>query len=185
MHQFLTLGLGLALSATLQAAPYQSVQLDKSSVQFSYRQMGVAMEGRFKKFTPQLSFDPLKPEQAKASIDIDLASIDTGSGEADQEVAGKSWFNTAAHPKAVFSLQQVKSVAPNQYEAVGLLAIKGQSREVRFPLRHVAQGRQGVLMGEFTLKRGDFSIGEGMWSKFDVIANDVQVRFQLIAQPGK
>ena len=184
--QTLMLAVGLLLgSQAIQAAPYQSVQLDKSTLSFTYRQMGVPMEGRFKKFSAQLNFDPLKPQQAKVSLDIDMTQIDAGSAEADQEAKSKGWFNAAGFPKASFTVQQIKASGPNQYEVSGQLHLKGQTREVKFPLKHGAQGTQGLLSGEFTIRRGDFAIGEGMWSKFDTIANEVQIRFQLTAQAGQ
>ena len=175
----------LALTAAVQAAPYQAVQLDKSKISFSFKQMGVGMDGHFAKFSPQLSFDPAKPEQTKASIEIDLASIDAGSEEADQEVVGKSWFNTSAFPKAVFVAKQVKQTAPNVYEVLGTLTIKGRGRDVKFAMKHAPQGKLGILTGSFTLQRADYAIGEGMWSKFDVVANDILVSFQITALTGK
>ena len=79
----------LALAMQAQAAPYQSIVPAKSSVTFSYKQMGVAMDGRFKKFAAQVNFDPAKAEQGKASFAVDLSSVDTGSEEADEEVKKK------------------------------------------------------------------------------------------------
>lgn len=178
------LGCALALALPLHAvsaATLDAVQLDKSKIGFNYKQMGVAMDGHFAKFTAALNFDPAKPEQAKASIEVDLASVDAGSGEADQEVAGKSWFNTAAFPKAVFLAQHIKQIAPNQYEVLGTLSIKGRSRDIKSAAKLSPQGKSSVLSGSFTLQRADFAIGEGMWSKFDVVANDIQVNFQLTA----
>jgi polyisoprenoid-binding protein YceI len=181
-----TLALAItALALQAHAAPYQTIVPAKSSVTFSYKQMGVAIDGRFKKFAAQVNFDPAKADAAKASFDVELASVDAGSSEADDEVVTKSWFNAAAFPKATFVAKQFKQTAPNQYEVSGTLSIKGQSREVKFPMKHTAQGKDGVLTGSFTLKRGDFNIGEGMWAKFDVVANDIQVNFSLTAQPGK
>ncbi len=174
-----------ALALQAHAAPYQAIVPAKSSVTFSYKQMGVAVDGRFKKFAAQVNFDPAKAEAGKASFDVELASVDAGSSEADDEVVTKSWFNVAAFPKASFVAKQFKQTAPNQYEVIGTLSIKGQSREVKFPMKHTAQGKDGVLTGGFTLKRGDFNIGEGMWAKFDVVANDIQVNFSLTAQAGK
>lgn len=167
------------------AAEYKTVALEKSKVTFSYKQMGVTIEGQFKKFSPTLSFDPAKAANAKAAIDIDLASVDAGSAEADDEVVGKSWFNVKSFPKASFVATQVKPAGPNQFDVTGKLTLKGQSRDVAFVLKHTPQGSNGVLSGGFTLKRGDFSIGEGPWAKFDIVANDIQVNFQLTAQPGK
>jgi polyisoprenoid-binding protein YceI len=175
----------LALAMQAQAAPYQSIVPAKSSFTFSYKQMSVAMDGRFKKFAAQVNFDPAKPEQGKASFEVDLSSVDTGAEEADEEVVTKSWFNAAAFPKAQFVAKRIQQTTPNQYEVQGTLSIKGLSREVKFPMKHTAQGKDGLLTGSFTLKRADYSIGEGMWAKFDVVANDIQVNFSITATLGK
>jgi polyisoprenoid-binding protein YceI len=111
--------------------------------------------------------------------------VDTGSAEGDDEVLGKSWFHTAAFPKAVFVLKQLKPTGPDSYEASGTLSIKGHARELKFPVKHSAQGGKGQLNASFNLARADFAIGEGVWSKFDVIANDIQVNFQLTLLGGK
>jgi polyisoprenoid-binding protein YceI len=168
-----------------EAVEYKALAADKSQVTFHYKQMGVAMDGRFKKFNAVLSFDPAKPATAQAQIEIDLASVDAGSSEADDEVVGKTWFNVKAFPKAVFVSKQIKQTAPNQYEAVGSLTIKGKSQDIKFPIKYAAQGNSGVFTGGFVMRRGDFSIGEGSWAKFDVVANDIQVNFQLNAITGK
>ena len=175
-HLITTLAFAATALGSAQAATYQAVVPEKSSVTFSYKQMGVAMDGKFKKFSAQVSLDTAKLDKAKGSIDIDLASIDTGSSEADQEVVGKSWFNVAAHPKASFVLKGLKSTGANQYEATGQLSIKGQTRELHAPLK---LSPQGALTGSFVLKRADFGIGEGMWAKFDVVANEITVNFNL------
>ena len=192
MTEFNTLTRSLALAANLafvmpvaHAVEYKSVAIDKSKVTFNYKQMGVAMDGQFKKFSTQLSFDPAKAAQAKASIEIELASVDAGSAEADDEVVGKSWFNVKSFPKALFVSTQVKPAGPNQFDVTGKLTIKGQTRDVAFVLKHTPQGANGVLSGGLVIHRGDFSIGEGPWAKFDVVANDIQINFQLTAQPGK
>lgn len=180
------LALSLSLSAAAaHAIEYKSIASDKSSVTFGYKQMGVAMDGKFKKLTGQINFDPSKLNAAKAKLEIDLASVDTGSEEADQELAGKTWFNTAAFPKASFELVQIKSIAANQFEAVGKLTIKGKTVDQKVVLKYVAQGTLGVFSGNFVIHRADFAIGEGSWSKFDVVANDIQVHFSLTAQAGK
>jgi polyisoprenoid-binding protein YceI len=181
------LGLLTSMSMVVSShgATYQSVQSDKSSISFRYKQMGVAMDGKFGKFQSTLQFDPAKPELARASIEIDLASVDTGSAEGDDEVVGKSWFHTAAFPKALFVLKKIKQTAPDMYEASGTLSIKGYARELKFPVKHSAQGGKGQLSASFNVSRADFAIGEGVWAKFDVIANDIQVNFQLTALSGK
>ena len=174
-----------AVLAPAQAVEYKALANDKSHITFHYKQMGVAMDGRFKKFNAQLNIDPAKPATAQAQIDIDLAQIDTGSSEADDEVVGKGWFNVKAFPKASFVAKRMKATGANQFEVSGTLTIKGKAQDIQFPLKYTAQGATGVFTGGFVMRRGDFSIGEGIWSKFDVVANDVQVNFQLTAVRGQ
>lgn len=170
------LAVAAAAGDVASAATFRSVAADRSSITFSYRQMGVAMDGRFRKFSARVDLDTARPERAKGQVDIDLASIDTGSSEADQEVAGKSWFHVAAHPRASFALRNLKPAAPGQYEATGLLSLKGQTRELRVPLK---LSPKGSLTGSFVLRRADYGIGDGIWAKFDVVANEITVNLRL------
>lgn len=176
--------LGL-LAPAAHAAEFKRALPDKSSIAFSYKQMGVPMEGRFKAFSSQLSLDPDKPEAGKAVIEVDLLSIDTGSKDNDAEVAGKPWFNTASFPKARFESTGVKALGGNRYEVAGKLTIKGATRDVVIPTTFARQGDLGLLDGSFTLKRGDFAIGEGEWSATDIVANDIQVKFHITAAAGQ
>jgi len=145
--------------------------------------MGVAVDGKFKKFSSQLSFDPAKPTAAKASFDVDLGSVDTGAPEGDQEVAGKPWFNTKAFPTARFVSGSVKALGGNKYEVAGQLSIKGKTQDVVVPATFTTQGNTGVFDGSFTIRRADFAIGEGAWAKFDIVANDVVIKFRITASP--
>jgi len=171
----------LALPALGHAVEFNAVQTDKSAITFAYKQMGVGMDGHFKKFSVQLSFNPAKPAAAKATLDVDLASIDTGSSEANDEVAGKQWFNTKAFPTAHFASSSVKALGGNRYEVAGQLTIKGRNQTVTAPTTVTVQGKAASFDGTFTLKRADFAIGEGPWADFGTVANDIQIKFHILA----
>ena len=175
------IAIALASAFTAQAAEYNQVQADKSAINFTYKQMNVALDGSFKKFSSQLDFDPAKPATAKATFDVELASVDTGASEGDDEVAGKAWFNTKAFPTAHFASTGVKAVGGNRYEVTGQLTIKGKTQDVVVPATFTPQGKSGVFDGSFTIRRADFSIGEGSWAKFDIVANDVVIKFRITA----
>ncbi len=175
----LTLALATAFSA--QAVEYTQVQTDKSTIHFTYKQMGVAVDGQFRKFASQITFDPAKPSAAKATFEVELASVDTGAPEGDQEVAGKPWFNTRAFPTARFVSGTVKPLGGNKVEVAGQLTIKGKTQDVVVPATFTPQGNSGVFDGSFTIRRADFSIGEGSWAKFDIVANDVLIKFRITA----
>ena len=171
-----------AFAATAaHAVEYAQVQPDKSRIAFDYQQMGVAMQGTFGKFASELRFDPAAPQSASARIEVDLASVDTGAAEGDEEVAGKPWFNTKAFPSAQFVSGNVKALGGNRYEVAGKLTIKGKTQDVIVPATFTAQGNTGVFDGTFTIRRGDFAIGEGAWAKFDIVANDIPIKFRITA----
>lgn len=179
----IALAFAIALCAALpvQALEYTQVQPAKSSIVFGYKQMGVAVDGHFRKFSSQLSFDPAKPTAAKATFDVALASVDTGAPEGDEEVAGKQWFDTKTFPTARFVSGKVTPLGGNRYEVAGKLSIKGRTQDVVVPATFTAQGNTGIFEGSFTIRRADFAIGEGSWAKFDIVANDVQIKFRITA----
>lgn len=162
------------------AADYSNVQLDKSQLSFISKQMSVPVEGVFKKFAAKIRLNPAKPESGMANIEIELASIDAGSMEANEEVKGKSWFNVAEFPKASYTSTMVKSLGGGNLEATGKMTIKGKTVEMRTPF--TLKEEKGVLNidGVFTLKRLDFGIGSGLWSDTSVVADEVQIKFHFV-----
>ena len=61
------------LFGSVQAATYQAVVLEKSSITFKFKQMGVTADGRFRKFSAQIGVDTDKPAEAKGAITSDAA----------------------------------------------------------------------------------------------------------------
>ncbi|HET9699733.1 MAG TPA: YceI family protein [Burkholderiales bacterium] len=180
----------LALAALVAAAPagaveYGKVLPEKSEIRFVSRQMNVPVEGSFRKFDVQLSFDPAKPESGSTRITVHLAGIDAGSDEANAEARTKGWFDTPRFPTATFASTRVKPLGPNRYEVAGTLTIKGRSRDVVAPVSFRQDGANAVLEGSFVVKRLQFAIGEGPWSDVETVADDVQVRFRVTASPVK
>jgi polyisoprenoid-binding protein YceI len=181
-HNMTLLALLAALAAPVaHAVEYRTVLPQQSAIGFEFRQMGVPVKGGFKRFTTQLAFDPARPEAASAQIEIDLASIDAGSPEADEESAGKLWFNRSAYPKATFVSSQIRTLGSNRYEMRGTLTLKGKSRDISVPVSFTPGKNAALFDGAFILKRLDFGIGEGMWADVATVANEVQVKFRIAA----
>lgn len=174
----LTLAAALVASAAM-AAELTQFSPEKSQITFVSKQMGVPVDGRFKKFEARIAVDPAKPETGKAQLDIDLASIDAGSSDADAEVKGKNWFNTAAFPKASFVSSQVRAVGAGRYEALGKLTIKGTTRDVVAPFSVKQEAGGAWFDGGFTLNRLQFRIGEGIWADTSTVADEIQIKFKV------
>lgn len=167
------------LATSALAAELTQFSPEKSQITFVSKQMGVPVEGRFKKFGAKIAVDASKPETGHAQIDIDLASIDTGSSEADDEVKGKSWFNTAAFPKASFVSSQVRVLGGGRYETLGKLTIKGTTRDITAPFIIKPEGGGVWFDGGFTLNRLPFKIGEGAWADTATVADEIQIKFKI------
>lgn len=179
------LGLAIVLTSAVHAADFNHVETARSSIQFSYKQMGVNMAGRFKKFTANLKFDPAKPTAASVTLDVDLNSIDTGSAEGNGEVGGKLWFNSKLFPTATFTSTSIKALGGDKYEALGKLTIKGRTQDVVAPTTVIIKSNSVEFDGAFMIKRADFAIGEGVWADFATVANEVPIKFHIVATSRK
>ncbi len=179
--QVLGLLLGLVLFTAAHAIEFDTLRTDQSRLSFVYKQMNVPMDGSFKRFSGSIRFDPAKPAAGAAEISIDLASIDAGTPEANDEVAGKLWFDTRQFPSARFVSTSVKPLGGNRFEVAGKMSIKGRTRDVSTVATFRPEGATGVFEGSFVLKRADYGIGEGVWADFGTVANEVQIKFRLVA----
>lgn len=176
-----------ALAYRADAVEFGLFQADKSTLTFAYKQMGVPSDGKFRKFAANIAFDPAKPSAATAQLEIDMASIDTGAPEGNDEVAGKPWFNVKSFPTARFVSSSVKALGGNRYEVAGQLTLKGKTRAVSAPFTVKQEGTVAVFDGGFVLKRLDYAIGEGAWTDVGTVADEVRINFHVVAAatPGK
>jgi len=170
----------LLLTTLADAAEFKVLRPQQSSVSFISRQMGVPVDGEFRKFTADIVLDPAKPEKGKARINIDLGSIDTGNQEANEEVVGKTWFDAKTYPTASFVSTAVKALGQGHYAAQGKLTIKGKTLDTQADFTIEQKTDLVTLAGSFTLKRLAYDIGSGIWSDTDTVADEVLVRFHFV-----
>lgn len=166
-----------ALALSAQAAP--ALQAAQSELQFTAKQLGVPIEGKFKRFDAQLAFDAKKPEAGKVSFTIEMGSATLGSAEFDAELAKAPWFNAKAMPQASFVSTSFKPTGPGKFDVAGKLTIKGVARDVVVPVQFTQTGANATATGQLAIKRLEFKIGEGEWADTSVVANDVNVKFKL------
>jgi polyisoprenoid-binding protein YceI len=168
---------GLFAGSAVQAE--QKLIQPQSEIVFVSKQMGVPVEGHFKKFDAQIAFEPTKPEASKIAFTVDIASATIGVPETDAELPKVTWFNTAKFPQATFQSTSVKGLGAGKFEVSGKLSIKGASRDVVIPIALVQAGANTTAIGTFALKRLNFKIGENEWADTSMVADDVQVKFKL------
>jgi len=176
--------LAAMLLAAAGGASAQGVLIDKSEIRFVSKQMGVTVEGRFRKWKANVDFRPKELAKSKAEFEIELASIDLASEESESEVRRTVWFDTAKFPVAKFASTAMKDLGGDRYEIAGTLSMKGSAKDVIVPvgIRKDASGNS-VAEGQFTLKRLEFKVGEGLWADTDAVANEVLVRVRMVLPP--
>ena len=174
----LALGLGTALLAQ-PALAQQKLDTAKSEVQFTARQMGVPLDGHFKKFDAQVAFDPAKLATSNITFTVDTGSATLGSKETDAELPKAVWFNVPKFPQATFESSAIKALGGGKFEVAGKLTIKGNSVNVVAPVTLTQAGPVTTATGSFPIKRLAFKIGENEWADTSMVADDVQVKFKL------
>ena len=178
MHRSIVFAAALALAAS--ASAQQKLVPAQSEINFTVKQMGVPLDGKFSRFDAQVAFDSKKPETGKIDFSIDLGSVAVGDADTAKELKKPEWFNQAKFPTATFSSTSIKTVGPGKLEVAGTLSIKGNPRPIVVPVT-LTPGSSGMTtaQGSFTIKRVDFKIGEGDWTDVSIVANDVAVKFKL------
>jgi len=168
-----------AALVSLSAQAQQKLLPAQSDIAFASKQMGVTVDGHFKRFDAQIAFDPAKPEAGKIAFAIDMASATLGAPESDAELPKASWFNVPKFPQATFQSGAIKKTGPDKYEVAGKLSIKGNVRDVVVPVTLSQSGAVTTASGAFAIKRLAFKIGENEWADTSMVADDVQVKFKL------
>ncbi|GAC1407183.1 MAG: YceI family protein [Burkholderiaceae bacterium] len=152
-----------------------------STVSAVFKQLNVPVEAKFRIFNAQIDFDPGKPSAAKASMEIDIPSFDLGDPDYNKEVLKKEWFNSAQFPKATFISTAITPSPVGKITVSGKLTIKGKTADVSFPLTQKAEAGRQVFDGTLPIKRLTFGIGEGDWKDTGVVADEVIIRFHIVA----
>jgi len=172
----------LALAVALPAiGAVLKTDAAKSSVSAVFRQMSVPVEGRFRKFNAQIDFNAAKPEASTAVLEVDIPSFDLGDAEFNKEAQKKEWFHGAQFPKATFVSSALKPGANGRLDVTGKLSIKGRSADVSFPLTVKKEGSHQVFEGALPIRRLAFNIGEGEWKDTSMVADEVVIKFRVLA----
>jgi polyisoprenoid-binding protein YceI len=170
---------GIAVAAPLKVDPA------KSTATATFKQLGVPVEAEFKRFSARIDFDPAAPQNSKAAVDMDVTSFDLGDPDYNREVLKKDWFNAVQYPKASFVASSIKpspgAPAGTRYDVAGPLTIKGKTANVQFPITIKKEGGQQVFEGTLPVSRLTYNIGEGEWKDTSIVADEVLLKFRIVA----
>lgn len=179
------IALCLASAGTASLAASRALLADGNLIEFTVKEMGVPVPGRFKRLEASIDIDAAQPEKSSALIRIDIGSLITGNDEADAIATGPDWLDKGHAPFAVFKSAAIRSLGPGRYQARGTLSIRNKERpiEIQFSSADQPDGKT-LISSDFTLTRTEYGIGGGVWNQPGVVAEAIPVKVRLILAPS-
>ena len=165
----------------------EGVLIDKSEIRFVSRQMGVNVEGRFRRWKANIVFLPKDLANPRPSSTIELGSIDLASDESETEVKRPKWFDTAKFPVAKFVSTTSRISAATSTKSPVQAHDQGHQPRCRRAHRvdkgrFGQQRRRGCVRDQAArLQGGRGRVGRSRNRR----ANEVTVRIRMVLPPVK
>ncbi len=156
---------------------------NKSKLEFIAKQNGSSIKGSFKKFNGKINFNPNLLDKSNVEIEIDTTSVELSFQEALQTLKNQNWLATEAFPKALFKADNfVAMPGKNNFSAKGTLKIKDKiiPATLNFNLKAI-NDRYAHAIGNASIKRTDFEIGDRNISKANGVEDQVIINFEIQA----
>jgi polyisoprenoid-binding protein YceI len=129
----------------------------ESALTFKATSRVVNADGRFHRFTGDVSLDPRDPATARISLAIDAASIDTANTKRDNHLRSADFFWAERHPTVVFESRSA-TPAGAAVNVAGRLTIRGVTNDITVPTTVELTPDRLVARGQFDLKRTDYEM---------------------------
>jgi polyisoprenoid-binding protein YceI len=171
-------------SITAFATP-RTLLPEESQIEFSVKEMGVPVSGKFKRFEAAIEIDPVEPKKSSATVRIDIGSLTTENDEADAVAVGPDWLDKARAPYAIFKSVSIRELGKGRYETKGTLNIRNKERDIVIQFSTADQvPEKTVVTSEFIIKRSEFGIGGGVWNEGGVVAEEIPVKVRFTLAPA-
>jgi polyisoprenoid-binding protein YceI len=106
------------------------------------------------------SFDPKTIEGGTATIEIDLASLHSGSGERDDDLKSANFIDVGKFATVTIDVANVKRKAGQTFTADATVALRGATKTYPVTFDVIEQADDHIrIKGEQAFSRLDFSVG--------------------------
>ncbi|MFF5564926.1 YceI family protein [Streptomyces sp. NPDC012623] len=136
-----------------------------STIGFTVRHAMVTnVRGSFGEHEGRLNLDGANPSASTASIDVSIASVDTGIADRDGHLRGGDFFDADTYPKMTFRSTSVEQIDPETYRLTGDLTIKDVTKPLTIDLEFHGSatdvyGNERVgFEGSATILRSDWGL---------------------------
>ena len=168
--------------AQAEAAKWQ-FDTAHSSVYFDIRHIYSTVRGHFPDYSGTFLFDPKSPATAKLEMEIKAKSIFTDDQKRDKHLKSKDFFDAGKYPVMTFESTGIKPTGDQKYLVSGKLTVKGNSKDISFPLSYLGEKEHPLQKGQIVagfsghlvIDRLDFQVGDGKFYKMGVVDKDVAI----------
>ena len=160
-----------------QDVPVFAISTVDSSIKFNVK-ASVAIGGTFDNWNATLTFTSPVVTTGVLDVEIQAASVNTGSGIKDSKLKSSDFFDAANNPLISFKSTKIVQTGPNTFEVDGNFTIRGVTRLERLTLAVSGVGTgSGQIKGTLYFDRKDYGMNSGI--PFIKIANRVEVNVDL------
>lgn len=111
------------------------IDASHSSIGFTVRHAMVTnVRGTFAEHEGTLHLDGADPSRSTASIDVKIASIDTGIGDRDGHLRSGDFFDAETFPLMTFRSTEAQQLGGDKYRITGELTLKDVTRPLSIDL---------------------------------------------------
>lgn len=159
-----------------------SVNKSSAALTFATSWSGEAINGRFGDWDADVKFSPDDLPNSRIRVTISTHSVSTGDAQRDSTLPGTDFFDTSAHPNAVFTANRIRKTGDNRYVASGTMSLRGVSAPMSVNFRLNIDGDNATVSGNANLDRTTFGVGQGMYADTGSIPAMVRVNFNFTAK---
>lgn len=169
-------------SVTLAQAPAGTPIFEiapaKSTIKFAVKAT-VPINGTFDRWDASLTFKSPDGTTAVLDVEIQAASVDTGSSIKNNTLKGEDFFDVEQNPLITFKSTNVVQTGANTFDVNGNFTIRGVTKPERLTLTVSGRGTgSGEIKGTMAFDRKDYGMNSGI--PFIRIANRVEVTVKLM-----
>jgi polyisoprenoid-binding protein YceI len=157
--------------------PVYVIAPQHSTIKFKVK-ASVLIEGRFDKWDATLTFASHDVSTGVLNVNIQAASVDTGSGMKNRKLKGKDFFNVEQNPLITFRSKKMIQTGPNTFDVPGTFTIRGVSNPETLKLTvSSAETGSGAIAAAMAFNRKGYEMNGGI--PFIKIADLVEVDIHL------
>jgi len=163
-----------------QEVPVFAITPVESSIKFDV-EASVAIKGTFNQWNAALTLTSPDVTTAVLDVEIQAATVDTGSGMKNSKLKSADFFDVVQNPLITFKSTKIVQSGPNTFEVDGDFTIRGVTRSEKLTLTVSGKGTgSGQISGTLYFDRKDYGMNSGI--PFIKIANRVEVTVALKAK---